>query len=150
MAERTAEKPLAGASANGPPLLLDTHALLWWLADDPKLSAPARDAIADGERTVFVSAASLWEIATKNRLGKLGEADAFLADPIGIIAAEGFEPLPITLPHALLSGGLDTDHRDPFDRMLMAQSLIDDFVLVSNEELFDRVQHQGTNVRRLW
>ena len=149
MAERTASEP-SGDSANGRPLLLDTHALLWWLADHPKLSAPAREAIADGERTVLVSASSLWEIATKNRLGKLGEADAFLADPIGIVAAEGFEPLPITLPHALLSGGLDTDHRDPFDRMLMAQSLLDDLVLVSNEETFDRVQHEGRGVQRVW
>lgn len=112
--------------------LLDTHTLLWWLTDYPKLSEPARDAIADAEHTVLVSAASLWEIATKHRLDKLGEADAFLADPVDIIAGEGFEPLPITLPHVLLSGSLDTSHRDPFDRMLMAQSLLDDLVLVSN------------------
>jgi PIN domain nuclease of toxin-antitoxin system len=140
---------MAGPSAS-PSLLLDTHALLWWLADDPKLSAAARDAMADAGRTVLVSAASLWEIATKNRLGKLGEADAFLADPVGIIAAEGFEPLPITLPHALLSGGLDTAHRDPFDRMLMAQALLDDLLLVSNEDRFDHVAHRGRAVRRLW
>lgn len=131
-------------------LVLDTHTLLWWLADHPKLSEPAREAIADREHTVLVSAASLWEIATKHRLGKLGEADAFLADPIGIIASEGFEPLAITLPHALLSGSLDTPHRDPFDRMLMAQTLIDDLVLVSNEEPFDRVQNEGRRVERLW
>ena len=150
MAEQVANAPSTRNQAGTRPLLLDTHALLWWLADHPKLSGPARDAIADGERTVLVSAASLWEIATKNRLGKLGEADAFLADPIGIISAEGFEPLPITLPHALLSGGLDADHRDPFDRMLMAQSLTDDLVLVSNEEPFDRVRHEGRGVQRLW
>ena len=150
MAEQAAEGPALADAVKARPLLLDTHALLWWLADDPKLSAPARDSIAEGERTVLVSAASIWEIATKNRLGKLGEADAFLADPIGIIAAEGFEPLPIMLPHALLSGGLNTDHRDPFDRMLMAQSLLDDLVLVSNEEPFDRVRHEGRGVKRLW
>ena len=150
MAERTAGDPSLAGEADARPLLLDTHALLWWLADDPKLSDPAREAIADGGRTVLVSAASLWEIATKNRLGKLGDADAFLADPVGIIASEGFEPLPITLPHALLSGGLDTDHRDPFDRMLMAQSLLDGLVLVSNEELFDRVRDKGRGVERLW
>ena len=150
MAEQTASAPSTRSPADARPLLLDTHALLWWLADHPRLSTAARESIADGERTVLVSAASLWEIATKNRLGKLGEADAFLADPIGIVAAEGFEPLPITLPHALLSGGLDTDHRDPFDRMLMAQSLTDDLVLVSNEEPFDRVRHQGRGVKRLW
>ena len=150
MAEQVADAPSIRDPADARPLLLDTHTLLWWLADHPKLSAPARETIADGERTVLVSAASFWEIATKSRLGKLGEADAFLADPIGIIAAEGFEPLPITLPHALLSGGLDTDHRDPFDRMLMAQSLLDDLVLVSNEEPFDRVRHKGRGVKRLW
>ena len=137
-------------SSSAHSLLLDTHALLWWLADDEKLSVSARQAIADGEQTVLVSAASLWEVATKNRLGKLGEADAFLTDPIGIIAAEGFEPLPITLFHALLSGSLDTEHRDPFDRMLMAQSLIDNLLLVSNEARFDRVNHKGQGVRRLW
>ena len=150
MAERSAEELALKDMTSGHPLLLDTHALLWWLADDPKLSGPSREAIADGERAVLVSAACLWEIATKNRLGKLGEADAFLADPVGIISAEGFEPLPITLPHALLSGGLDTDHRDPFDRMLMAQSLIDDLVLVSNEEPFDRIRHEGQGMKRLW
>lgn len=133
-----------------PFLLLDTHALLWWLADDGKLSSAARDAIADARRTVLVSAASLWEVATKHRLGKLGEADAFLSDPVGIIAAEGFEPLPITLSHALLSGSLDTEHRDPFDRMLMAQSLLNGLLLVSNEERFDQVTHGGQVVRRLW
>ena len=136
--------------ASARPLLHDTHALLWWLTDDPRLTDTARETIADGDRTVFVSAASLWEIATKNRLGKLGDADAFVADPIRIIEAEGFEPLPITLSHALLSGSLDISHRDPFDRMLMAQSLLDGLVLVSNETLFDHVRHGGRNVDRLW
>lgn len=150
MADPAEAAPTEAERKNERPLLLATHALLWWLADDPKLSRAAREAIADGERTVFVSAASLWEIATENRLGKLGEAGALLADPIGIVAREGFGPLPITLPHALLSGGLDTDHRDPFDRMLMAQSLIDGLVLVSNEEPFDRVRHEGRGVQRLW
>jgi len=132
------------------PLLLDTHALLWWLTDDPKLSNPAREAIADGTRAVLVSAASLWEIATKNRLGKLGTADALLIDPIGIIAREGFEALSISLPHALLAGSLETDHRDPFDRMLIAQSILDGLILVSNEKLFDRIAHEGVGARRLW
>ena len=132
------------------PLLLDTHALLWWLLDDPRLTAPARAAVADGSRTVHVSAASLWEIATKHRLGKLGEADAFLADPLGIVAREGFAPLPVSLSHALLAGTLDTDHRDPFDRMLIAQSLLDGLALVSNEERFDGVGHAGRTVGRVW
>lgn len=136
---------LAGRS-----LLLDTHALLWWLTDDPKLSVPARESIADETCVVLVSAASLWEIATKNRLGKLGEADALLIDPIGIIAREGFESLSIALPHALLAGNLETDHRDPFDRMLIAQSILDGLILVSNEKPFDQIMHEGVAARRLW
>jgi len=138
------------ASSTDFALLLDTHALLWWLTDDPKLPDPAREAIADETRSVLVSAASLWEIATKNRLGKLGEADALLIDPIGIIAREGFEALPISLPHALLAGTLDTDHRDPFDRMLIAQSILDGLILISNEKLFDQIGHAGVAPRRLW
>lgn len=99
---------------------------------------------------MHVSAASLWEIATKHRLGKLGEADVLLADARGIVSRERFEPLAITLPHALLAGRLETSHRDPFDRMLMAQALLDDLVLVSNEKPFDDVRHEGRSVRRLW
>lgn len=105
--------------------------------------------MADTERTVLVSAASLWEVAAKHRLGKLGQADAFLSAPIGIIAAEGFEPLPIALSHALLSGSLDTEHRDPFDRMLMAQSILAGLLLVSNEARLDQVTHEGQALRRL-
>lgn len=138
------------ASSTDCALLLDTHALLWWLTDDPKLSDLARKAIADETRPVFVSAASLWEIATKNRLGKLGEANAFLIDPIGIIVREGFEALPISLPHAHLAGTLDTNHRDPFARMLIAQSILDGLILVSNEKLFDQIAHAGVAPRRLW
>jgi len=134
----------------GHSLLLDTHALLWWLTDDPRLSNLAREAIADETRIVLVSAASLWEIATKNRLGKLGVADALLIDPIGIIAREGFESLSISLPHALFAGRLETDHRDPFDRMLIAQSILDGLILISNEELFDQIAHEGVAARRLW
>ena len=132
------------------PLLLDTHALLWWLVDDPKLSVPAREAIADGARNVLVSAASLWEIATKHRLGKLGEADAFLSDPVTMLRAEGFEPLAVTWPHALLAGRLETPHRDPFDRMLAAQAMEDDLVLVSNERVMDAMTDDGRSVKRLW
>ena len=132
------------------PLLLDTHALLWWLADDPKLTAPARDAIADGARRVLVSAASLWEIATKHRLGKLGEADALLSDPVAVLRTEGFEPLAVTWPHALLAGRLDTTHRDPFDRMLAAQAMEDGLVLVSNEAVMDAMVDAGRRVARLW
>jgi PIN domain nuclease of toxin-antitoxin system len=136
--------------AETPPLLLDTHALLWWLDDHPRLSAPAREAIADGARRVLVSAASLWEIATKHRLGKLGEAEAFLSDPAGVLRAEGFEPLAVTWPHALLAGRLDTPHRDPFDRMLAAQAMLDGLVLVSGDRVLDAMGEGGRSVERLW
>ena len=111
---------------------------------------------------VLVSAASLWEIATKNRLGKLGQADALLGDPLSVIAGEGFDLLSISAAHALLAGGLAIAHRDPFDRMLMAQAVLDDLVLVSNEALFDAVRIEVADmpsdvpadmpkdVRRLW
>ena len=132
------------------PLLLDTHVLLWWLGDPPRLSRPAREAIGDGARRVLVSAASLWEIATKHRLGKLGEAGAFLSDPAAVLRAEGFEPLAVTWPHALLAGRLETPHRDPFDRMLAAQAMLDGLVLASGDGVMDAMADAGRSVERLW
>jgi PIN domain nuclease of toxin-antitoxin system len=126
-------------------LLLDTHALLWWLAGDAALSMPARTAIEDIGNDVFVSAASAWEIATKFRLGKLPKAAAAVADLADVIAAQGFAPLPISLAHGRAAGALPGPHKDPFDRMLMAQAMLDDMLLVSNEQRFD-----AYGVRRLW
>ena len=126
-------------------LLLDTHALIWWLAGDPSLSAAAREAIGDLHNDVFVSAASAWEIATKYRIGKLPEAAVLATDIGGAIAGQGFLGLPITVPQGQAAGSLPGPHRDPFDRMLIAQAILSDLVLVSNEILFDRY-----GVRRLW
>jgi PIN domain nuclease of toxin-antitoxin system len=126
-------------------LLLDTHALLWWLAGDTSLSGKARAAIADDNNAVFVSAASVWEIATKHRLGKLPEIAAIAADLEGAVADQGFAALPITLSHGRLAGALPGPHRDPFDRMLIAQATLDHLVLVSNERPFD-----AYGVGRLW
>ncbi len=126
-------------------LLLDTHALLWWLAGDESLSAPARAAIADETNAVFVSAASLWEITTKNRLGKLAVAPAIMSDISGAVADQGFIGLPISLRHGQLAGDLPGPHRDPFDRVLVAQAILDNLVLVSNERAFD-----AYGVGRLW
>jgi PIN domain nuclease of toxin-antitoxin system len=126
-------------------LLLDTHALLWWLDGDERLSPAARAAIADPTRQVLVSAASAWEITTKHRLGKLPGAEAVARDVGGCLAAQGFEPLPIALADAERAGRLPGPHRDPFDRMLIAQALARDLELVSVEALFD-----GYGVRRLW
>ncbi|HEY3778162.1 MAG TPA: type II toxin-antitoxin system VapC family toxin [Rhizomicrobium sp.] len=126
-------------------LLLDTHALLWWLAGDATLSAAARKAISDEGNGIFVSAASAWEIATKHRLGKLPGAAAIVADIDGAIADQGFAALPINVRHAQAAGTLPGPHRDPFDRMLIAQAMIERLVLVTNEHTFD-----SYGVARLW
>lgn len=126
-------------------VLLDTHAFLWWLAGDPKLSLAAREAIADDANVILVSAASAWEIATKHRLGRLPGAAAIAPDIAGGIAAHGFRDLPVTVQHGQQAGALPAVHRDPFDRMLIAQALVEGCALVSNEALFDRY-----GVTRLW
>ena len=126
-------------------LLLDTHAFLWWLTDSPRLSEPARQAIAAETNEVLVSAASAWEITTKHRVGKLPNAEAVARDVAGTIARQDFDELPITVDDAAQAGALPGSHRDPFDRMLIAQALLGNLVLVSNESLFDQY-----GVHRLW
>ena len=135
---------------NGERFLLDTHALIWWLTGDPRLPPGATEQIADAESDVLVSAASVWEIAIKHRSGKLKEADRFMHDAIAFLGREGFQALPILHLHALLAGRLDTPHRDPFDRMLIAQAMAEGLTLISNETLFDTVRHEGRSVPRLW
>jgi PIN domain nuclease of toxin-antitoxin system len=125
-------------------LLLDTHALLWWLAGDARLSRDARAAIDDRENVVFVSAASVWEVATKHRLGKL-DARALVGQFRDVLAAQGFVPLDVSIDHAERAGTLPGVHRDPFDRMLIAQAQAENLRLISNEELFD-----GYGLSRLW
>ena len=115
-------------------LLLDTHALLWWLADDARLSKAARHAIADPERTVYSSPASAWEIATKHRIGRLPGARELLADFSGILVRAKLEELPITTKHAVLAGTLTGAHRDPFDRMLAAQALCEGLEVVTMDD----------------
>lgn len=124
---------------------MDTHAFLWWIANSSRLSTVAYDAIFESENTVYVSAATAWEIATKYGLGKLPEAEAMTYDIVGMIAHQGFNELPITVKHGDRAGSLLVHHRDPFDRMLIAQAITEDLVLVSNETVFDRY-----GVRRLW
>jgi PIN domain nuclease of toxin-antitoxin system len=126
-------------------LLLDTHALIWWLAGDAQLSSIARSAIEDEGNEVFVSAASAWEVATKHRLGKLPGAGPLAVDFAREVRAQGFIPLPITLEHGQVAGSLGGDHRDPFDRMLVAQAREEKMGLVSIETLFD-----GFGVTRVW
>jgi PIN domain nuclease of toxin-antitoxin system len=126
-------------------LLLDTHALLWWLGGDRRLSGAARKAMGDAENDVYVSAATAWEITTKFRIGRLANAEPVAADVATAIADRGFLGLAISLQHGQLAGGLPPPQRDPFDRMLIAQAIIEQMPLVSNETVFDRY-----GVRRLW
>jgi len=127
-------------------LLLDTHAFLWWVFADPKLSRAARTAISDEtQNSVFISAASAWEIATKYRIGKLPDARVVAEDVSGAITAEGFNPLAVSVLHAERAGSLVGHHRDPFDRMLIAQAISEDLVLLSNERAFE-----AYGVKRLW
>ena len=114
-------------------LLLDTHALLWWWKDDPRLSKRAAAAIADESNTVLVSAASAWEIAIKHRIGKLSGAASALREFNELIVADGFIHLAVSYQHALKAGGFDIEHRDPFDRMLAAQSIIEGATLVTDD-----------------
>ena len=126
-------------------LLLDTHALIWWLAGDDNLSAAASRAIAAPDSAVFVSAASAWEITTKHRIGKLPSVERIIGRIEITLAKEGFVGLPVTLRHGEHAGAIAGHHKDPFDRMLIAQALAEDLLLVSREPLFD---HYG--VQRLW
>jgi PIN domain nuclease of toxin-antitoxin system len=126
-------------------LLLDSHTLIWWLAGDMNLSPRARLAIEDAGNEVFVSAASVWELATKHRAGRLPGIGALMQDVQGALAAQGFVGLAIELRHAQVAGSLPPPHRDPFDRMLMAQAMLEDMLLVSNEAPFD-----AYGVQRLW
>lgn len=108
-------------------LLLDTHALLWWLADDPALGAVARQLIGEPRNQVLVSAASIWEISIKRSKGLLEVPD----DLEALVEDEGFTKLPISLFHAQQAGALLEIHRDPFDRMLIAQTQAEGLELVT-------------------
>jgi PIN domain nuclease of toxin-antitoxin system len=116
--------------------LLDTHAWLWWVTDDLSLSAAARAAIGDETNDVFVSAASAWEIATKRRLGKLAGLPQAAARFAELVAADGFHHLPVDYLHGLRAGGYGVAHRDPFDRMLAAQSEIESLPLITRDPAF--------------
>jgi PIN domain nuclease of toxin-antitoxin system len=125
-------------------LLLDTYAFLWWLAGDQG-AVRAGAAIADPEHEVFVSAASAWEIATKYRLGRLPRAAVAAADIAGAVAGQGCAELPINLRDGQAAGRLPATHKDPLDRMLIAQAITADMVIVSNKTLYNAYA-----VARLW
>jgi PIN domain nuclease of toxin-antitoxin system len=117
-------------------LSLDTHVFLWWLDDPRLLSDAARQAISDGKNTVYVSAAVVWEIAIKRAIGKLDAPH----DLEAVIAANRFLPLPITVPHALAVETLSDHHRDPFDRLLIAQARVEGLKFVSRDSHVARYQ----------
>lgn len=126
-------------------LLIDTHALLWWLSDDPSLSSAARQSMAATSNVLLVSAASAWEIATKVRLGRLPGAEELAADFQAILHQEGFTTLDITAEHAIRAGLLPGPHKDPFDRMLISQAQAENLPVVTNEHVF-----ASYGVRRVW
>jgi PIN domain nuclease of toxin-antitoxin system len=114
-------------------LVLDAHAILWWLADDPTLEQGARDAIADPANDVLVSAATIWEIAIKRAQGKLDAPPGLVAS----VSQATIDILPISGADAELAGALPPYHRDPFDRMLVAQAMRLSALLVSRDRAFD-------------
>ncbi len=126
-------------------LLLDTRAFLWWLAGHSSLPKRVRTEIDSSGSEVFVSAASAWEIATKHRLGKLPEAELVAIDVMSAIESQQFIALAVSVHHGQAAGALPGLHRDPFDRMLIAQAIIEDLTLASNERAFD-----AYGIRRFW
>jgi PIN domain nuclease of toxin-antitoxin system len=126
-------------------VLLDTHTLLWTVNGDPRLSEAAHRIITSLRTEVFVSAASAWEIATKVRIGRLPGAELLSAEFEQRIERLGFHQLSITVEHGQRAGSLPGDHKDPFDRMLIAQAQAENLTLVSKERIFD-----DWHVPRIW
>ncbi len=118
--------------------LLDTHALLWGIYAPDRLRAEVRDVLRDTGVAIFASAISAYEIALKYNYKKLDFAAPLATDFLKEIAVPGYVPLSLTAEHARLGGALQIPHRDPFDRMLIAQAQIEQLVLISNETLFDQ------------
>ncbi|MCC5665350.1 type II toxin-antitoxin system VapC family toxin [Nostoc sp. CHAB 5784] len=116
--------------------LIDTHILLWWLFDDPKLHTDCRDIIRNPDHRIIVSSASAWEIATKYRMGKLPEAKQLVEQYLQILHQAKFIELAITTTHALRAGSLPIAHRDPFDRMIMAQAELESLPIITYDKAF--------------
>lgn len=126
--------------------LLDTHAVLWALTDPSALGSAAAEVVRDSGSPLVVSAVSAWELATKYRLGRLPQADALLSTSPRLIRRLGASSLPITDEHALLAGQLVWAHRDPFDRMLAAQAMIESLTLITRDAAFAQLR----GPRTLW
>ena len=125
--------------------LLDTHTLLWWYTEPERLPRAVFQILnAPGERR-YVSSVSAYEIALKHRTGKLPGVDDLVAQFAYVLAESGFTQLAVGCDHALIAGGLDLRHKDPFDRLLIAQALVEEVTMLSNEKRFE-----SFGVRRLW
>ena len=119
-------------------LILDTHAFLWWITDDPQLSSRARHVIGNRDNELFLSVASAWEIAIKTRIGRIRlreRPDRFIPDQL---SRNGISPLPIEISHALHTARLPTIHRDPFDRLIIAQCVLEKLPIVTRDTIIPR------------
>jgi PIN domain nuclease of toxin-antitoxin system len=125
--------------------LLDTHTLIWWMIGDSHLSKAAHDVIENVENVPLVSPVSAWEMATKVRLGRLPVAADMIQDLVASVLRERMEILAVTADHGIRAGLLPGPHKDPFDRMLIAQAQAENLSIVSNDRALD-----GYGVRRLW
>ena len=125
-------------------LLLNTHVFLWWLSDDPQLGKVARLAISDPRNQVFISAVSTWEVSIKKSSGKLSAPD----DLDAIVEEEGFSKLPISLYHGDQAGLLPQYHKDPFDRMLVAQAQTEGLVIVTNGKFVTQYNIRTMDARK--
>jgi PIN domain nuclease of toxin-antitoxin system len=117
-------------------LLLDTHTLYWWHRGDPALSASAQAVIADSRNEKYVSAITAWEFITKFRSGKQPEFAAIAADVAAVVASHGFIPMPITMRHAQVASNLPSHHKDPMDRFLIGQAIVEDMTIVTVDVAF--------------
>jgi PIN domain nuclease of toxin-antitoxin system len=126
-------------------VLLDTHVVLWWLEGGSRVSRRARTLIEDSAVKVFVSAASFWEIAIKYKAGKLDAAASLVSRFANEMEDNRFTELPVSIRHAIVAGLLETKHKDPFDRMLIAQARVEKLTILSTDSRFDEY-----DVPRLW
>ena len=125
--------------------MLDTHALVWWVFDNPLLPSTARAYITDVDNEIFVSAVSAYEIVLKHRFGKWQAVGDIAADVSSVVARLNFAELAVSFRHAERAGALPGPHKDPFDRLLISQALAEDMTIVSNERTFD-----AYGVARIW
>lgn len=126
-------------------ILLDSHVLLWWTTDDPAMSPAATRCLLSETHSFFVSSATMWEIATKFRMGRLPQAAEIVLDFDRIFEHYQFDPLPISPAHAVRAGLLPGPHKDPFDRMLIAQAQLEELPILSKDFIFD-----SYDIRRIW